>query len=100
MRFPKQRSKGLGSIFRGFLRLVKPLISSGVRIAKPLLVKTVKPLLKRELKRGLTSGVEMLSDEANKFIHNKIKTENDKSRSVKKRKGNVSKKNGRKRIFI
>ena len=77
IRYPRQRGKGLGSIFRGFLRLVKPLVKTGIRVAKPLIskgIKAVKPVVKRQMKRGLTQGLDIITDSAKDYINNRIKT--------------------------
>ena len=100
IRFLKQRGKGLGSIFRGFLRLVKPLVSSGIRAAKPLLqqgIKVAKPHLKRQLKRGLSQGLDIITDLAKDFINDRIKTSKksdpiSSNRTISKKKRKVNKK--------
>ena len=108
IRFPKQRGKGLGSIFRGFLRLVKPLVSSGIRVAKPLLkqgFKAAKPHLKRQMKRGLTQGLDIITDSAKDYINDRIKTSKNQpissNRTIsKKRKLNKkASKNVRQNVF-
>ena len=94
IRFPRQRGKGLGSIFRGFLRLVKPLVKTGIRAAKPLIskgIKAVQPVVKRQMKRGLTQGVDMIADSTKDFINEQIKT----SKQPPKKKRKVNKKASR-----
>ena len=94
IRFPRQRGKGLGSIFRGFLRLVKPLVKTGIRVAKPLIskgIKAVQPVVKRQMKRGLTQGVDMIADSTKDFINEQIKT----SKQPPKKKRKVNKKASR-----
>ena len=58
--FYRQRGRGIGSIFRTFLRMAKPLIYSGLQ--------TVKPLAKTVGKYAIKEGIRTVSDIADDVI--------------------------------
>ena len=55
---PRQRGKGLGSLFRGFLKIARPLIKSGIKMARP----HVKRLAKRAIKEGVKTLSRVTGD--------------------------------------
>lgn len=83
--FPNQHGAGIGSLFRSFIRIAKPLLSRGIQLAKPHAMRAGKELVKEVVH----SGKDVVSD---------ILASEDPKTSIKKRSKEAGKRIGRKSL--
>ena len=65
IQYPKQQGRGIGSLFRSFIRIAKPLVKKSLIHAKPLATRAAKSLAKEVAKTGKDIITDSLAENKN-----------------------------------